>query len=1161
MNENRTAGVNLSDLNDTLNAKKEENLDELNEVSSSETVDDQSTEQSQVKPKLFDVPLVQKLHQRNPRTDDQSLENKVVVENLHLKEPSIQNFPNTNEISNSPKLANESSVESTNELTNESTKLDQASNQTDAKPIDGLNVEIASNEQHHDVPNNQEPLVESVNESKEEPNKLDLNLTNVDLDALKESYRESTSNDASVLKLKEFDTNSNGSPSNEANQTKETNQAINEGERLAEPLNQDSKPTSTLESEQPESDKLNSPNESTENNKSENVSTNKEELDKRRENDRKVDQVANSEINNNNNEQISTVQPGEQVTESIPNLDNFVTPPNVHLHNSPSEEENKAPSLGQPVDSPLPTYQELPTNSLPSINKDSNEANIPTIDLANPSSDKTESVNKEPPSGIPAGIPKDYHNHPEQPVKEELHKPKDEFKHPRKAKIRNLNSKQIANEERTPETVAPIETNDELKGTLNEASIQDSFVDSSVLDDREPLEYCQANSIKTIPEEPSFYIVALRTVLGKFVDLFPDGVVLFLELTLKISVKLLMFVFLIGLLWIVLFIVKLFHISISNETVLKNYLCESQSKVSLIQRERDELRNKLNAQNLKLTKGLEEQRHEVDQLVNRLNADNKQLKESRSTVEKELEEQLNLVKSLRARIDQLNENNSILFKENDELNEQMNEELAAKDELKNKLNQLDELNKELIVKDEQTEKQINEYRLKIDNLNEQLDEQRKLTSEKEIEIGCLNKMLDELKHSNELVKESNDDESDSTEQNEETNATGTTAGSFYDIVKLRCEIEKLEKERNDSRDKLNVSLEKIDVLESKLEKLEQESSQYNEIKSKAVKEKEQAEKYLDFLKKYHNENKNELQKELGVYQYKEKQLAEENKELQSKIEVLEKKVDENEQKYQAAKKEFEEMEKQLRDDLLTSNKSACDYFKSAQALKAELTSVKKDAEYLRQQLRNPSASSSRSQSQAAAILPPPEMPKAVLEFFGQLSSGQIAAAANATGLPNLNNLNSLNDLSNVSNSNFITAPSPIQPPQSLAYDYQQAANYHSSFSNLPFTSQQSQPTSMLNNLVPTSNSNFHQPMIDPMFGATSSAADPYAQQQQQQDYQYASLPNIPYSNQQQVDHRFNTSILAQQQNWNAINNSSYTPSNQGDTTSSNSPHPSLYNNI
>lgn len=212
--------------------------------------------------------------------------------------------------------------------------------------------------------------------------------------------------------------------------------------------------------------------------------------------------------------------------------------------------------------------------------------------------------------------------------------------------------------------------------------------------------------------------------------MLPDGIVLFLEQGLQISTRLLMFVFIIGLLWIVLFTVKLFYVSLSNETVLKNQLCESQNKTSQIQRERDDIKTKLNTLNLKLTKGLEEQKYEVDQIVNKLKEDNQRLKEDKFEIEKEMEEQLEIMKRLQTELDQLSESKNLLLKENDELSEQLSEELQVKENLKNKIEHLEELNKELIKKHEKMENLANEKEFEIDELNDNLEEQKKLVEEK-----------------------------------------------------------------------------------------------------------------------------------------------------------------------------------------------------------------------------------------------------------------------------------------------------------------------------------------------------------------------------------------------------------------------------------------------
>ena len=730
---------------------------------------------------------------------------------------------------------------------------------------------------------------------------------------------------------------------------------------------------------------------------------------------------------------------------------------------------------------------------------------------------------------------------------------------------------------------------------------------------------------------------------------------LFLESGLQVSVRLLMFVFIIGLLWIILFAIKLFYLSMTNETALKNHLYESQSKLSQLQRERDDLRNRLNAQNLRMSRGLEEQRQEVDQLVAQLNLENEKLREGRLVMEAKLHEQLDLVKALQQKIESLNQDSSVLFKENDELSEQLNEELRAREQLQSKLDQLDELNKELITKSEQTLKTVQERDGRIEFLNEQLDEQRKLTTEKEIEIGCLNKMLSELKEDRELARRAPDEDGSAEQEDEETDGTDgpskaierrQSASNFYDVVKLRCEIEKIEKERNDAKERLKASLEKVETLERRLAALEQESSANDEVKSKVLKEKEDAEKYLDFLKKYYSENKNELQKELGVYQYKEKQLVEENRELQSKLETLEKRADESEQKYQQSKQEFEEAEKQMRDELLAANKSASDYWKSTQTLKSELAAAKKDAEYLRQQLRGPSASASSNPS-PAPTLQPPVLPKEVFEVLLGVNTGHMTSAG---GLPNLNSFG------NVSSANFMTAPSPIPPMGPTSVDYQ--ANYHNSFPSLPFTSQPDSsiynhgvPTSaayppidppmmlnsnglisnlanssmagnsmasssmasssmtnsnlinshpansMANNLTNSSMANSHLMNSNPLNSHLNSHlmnhslvgnGMPNADVYGGQDYQYTSLPNLPYPSGQQFDPRFdnsqhptNAATFANQQQrtnqhpgqhpgqhvnqWEAAHSFANNNSdmNQTDTSMNhsvaNSPHPSLQN--
>ena len=516
--------------------------------------------------------------------------------------------------------------------------------------------------------------------------------------------------------------------------------------------------------------------------------------------------------------------------------------------------------------------------------------------------------------------------------------------------------------------------------------------------------------------EMNFYLDILRYLLGRlFVDQLPDHVVNFLKIKLLVSVHLVVFVLIIGLIWFISYFVSLIYLAIDNKTKLKNQVCDLQAQLSALKSE-----NQLIKKSQALSKEFEQERSELQKTIDNL-------LDEKLRVELELGE-------LKSRVKQLDETSSEAQSQKERLKQDLKEELLAKSKLELNLNEklkkleekCDELNShynELKTRKQRGDQQIESQAKELAALNETLDQLNEKLKEKEIEIEYLNRMYDELKevgsvreekpvsqavdksvstsgslnssmdktfvvspatelsviegsdrsashsdrsasHSNRSTSHSDKSTNDSGDETESTDNRPTKEEleeqsrvnqmNLHELNRLKHDIEKVQREK----DELSAELEEH---RTKIDRMAEETSKFEELKAKLVKEKEDAQRYTEFSKKYLREKEDELQVQM-----------------------------------QSMKVELEETKRLY----LNSEKYASDYWKENQSLKDSLAHLRKDNEQLQRRLVE---LMNDEKTDPAKVLIPPPIPQEALNALNylrmaasptaSLSSNQAAASA------------------------------------------------------------------------------------------------------------------------------------------------------------------------
>lgn len=560
-----------------------------------------------------------------------------------------------------------------------------------------------------------------------------------------------------------------------------------------------------------------------------------------------------------------------------------------------------------------------------------------------------------------------------------------------------------------------------INATLDEESIkidneiEDEFLDEeedksttdtsrstlNILNDNQHSQYVKMNSIESTSDssfnqvEPyfcslpanqtsgmNFYLDILRYILGKFiVDRLPENLVNFLKIKLLISVHLIVFVFIIGVIWFIFYFIALIYQSIDNKTKLKNQVCDLQAQLATLEKQK-ELIKKQNVQAKNKAHILE--RNKLDKKIDELS--NEKLK-----LELELIE-------LKERIKILNETNDEIRTQKELLMKKLKEEVLSKSELETNLNEklkklqddYDLMNNYYL--DLKKRKQKNDEQ--IQNLNECLNQLKDELKEKDDKIQCLNRMYKELKRDqiihkeeNSLDKHSSNDVTDKSEKIESNQNSENTSKDQIDDVKkeeeidlnrLKNDFEKLQKENEE----LSFTCEEYKL---QISKSKEEISKFERFKDKLIKEKEDAEKFTEFSKKYLREKEDELQ-------------------IQTKL----------------IKDELEETKKLY----LNSEKYSAEYWRENQTLKNDLNVLRRDNEQLRRRLNDLMQDEDKSLIQSPPKIPlPPEMPIELLNYL------RLAASPTA----------SMTSLSNQSNQQ---PQSPSNRSQISSHDYYiQQPNY------------------------------------------------------------------------------------------------------------------------
>ena len=432
----------------------------------------------------------------------------------------------------------------------------------------------------------------------------------------------------------------------------------------------------------------------------------------------------------------------------------------------------------------------------------------------------------------------------------------------------------------------------------------------------------------TLPDQSSsdmnFYLDILRYVLGKLVvDRLPDSLVTFLKIKLLVSVHLVVFVLLIGIIWLISYFITFIYLAIDNKTKLKNQLCELQAQLSTLKNEKQLIKKSTTQAK---QKEFEQERLELEKTIDDML--NEKLK-----IELELGDLKNKIKSL-------NETTDEIRGQKERLKKDLKEEMLAKSKLDLSLNEKlkklesehDALNN--YCNDLKNRRQTNENKIEIQtkelaDLNELLKALRAETKEKDNEIEYLNRMYEELKEQRSRTEDSNRDE-----QPEEIRTDQVDQANQHELTRLRHDIEKMQKERDEFRSN-------CEQYKSNINRLEEEIGKFEEYKTKSISEKEDAERYVEFSKKYLREKEDELQLQM-----------------------------------QTMKDELEQTKKLY----LNSEKYSSDYWKENQTLKNDLNLLRRDNDQLRKQIVD------LMQEDKNKIPLPPEMPPALLSYLRHVTS-------------------------------------------------------------------------------------------------------------------------------------------------------------------------------
>ena len=484
----------------------------------------------------------------------------------------------------------------------------------------------------------------------------------------------------------------------------------------------------------------------------------------------------------------------------------------------------------------------------------------------------------------------------------------------------------------------------------------ESTTDSSFNQADSSYPFCALPANQT--NEMNFYLDILRYILGKlFVDQLPDHVVNFLKIKLLVSVHLVVFVLIIGIIWFISYFVSLIYLAIDDKTKLKNRVCELQAQVSTLKSE-----NQLIKKSQAVSKEFEQERGELQKTID-------DLLNEKLRVELELGQ-------LKNKLKQLNETNSETQCEKERLKRDLKEEMLTKsrielslnEKLKNLEQKCDELNghyNDLKNRKQKGDQQIESQTKELASLNESLNQLNERLKEKGNEIEYLNRMYDELKEVKEVRTEKpasrSVDKSENTSESLSNSLDGPFVGSpgelisahtsccsndsadesvveesvveesavdelsaadqtdrlareeeltrmnqlnLHELNRLKHDIEKVQREKGELKSDCEEARLKID-------RLEEEMRSFEAVKSKLVKEKEDAERYTDFSKKYLREKEDELQVQM-----------------------------------QSMREELEETKKLY----LNSERYSSDYWKENQTLKNDMAILRKDNEQLRRQV-------------------------------------------------------------------------------------------------------------------------------------------------------------------------------------------------------------------
>lgn len=239
-------------------------------------------------------------------------------------------------------------------------------------------------------------------------------------------------------------------------------------------------------------------------------------------------------------------------------------------------------------------------------------------------------------------------------------------------KVSDLDEEDEHSEDRAPSFLSdnqPPSQYDNQHSQYAKMNSIESTTDSSFNQADASYPFCALPANQT--NEMNFYLDILRYLLGRlFVDQLPDQVVNFLKIKLLVSVHLVVFVLIIGLIWFISYFVSLIYLAIDNKTKLKNRVCDLQAQLSALKSENQLIKK---SQALSRSKEFEQERDELEKTID-------DLLNEKLRVELELGE-------LKGRIKRLDETNSETQSQRERLRQDLKEELLNKSKLELSLNE------------------------------------------------------------------------------------------------------------------------------------------------------------------------------------------------------------------------------------------------------------------------------------------------------------------------------------------------------------------------------------------------------------------------------------------------------------------------------------------